>query len=245
MKSDYAIMKQVQQLKLSHPYPIVTLDDTTNFSGLGAGEKLYIVSHGNPADENLRDIVLPTLVRYLSDQTLGLGVPRAFGGIVILSCYSGQKMGGFSSSLAARLAIKLTGRVAAGTPVTGASGYSFGTPEFRKSGQSSVLALGLGSFYFADNLDSMRRDWLAHKPTHAGGALKDLFKSDVDTAKTIEVNIKESSPAARNMPTRAPTTSHWPRSPRSPSRPKRSKNRSRRLSTGFRETRWPSGPTIC
>jgi hypothetical protein len=71
-------------------------------------------------------------------------VPQKFGGIVILACYSGLEAG--TASLAAYLAAGLKGRAAADTPAAGANGFSFGTPEFRKSERSSVLSMDLATF---------------------------------------------------------------------------------------------------
>jgi hypothetical protein len=186
--SDYAIMKQVQQLKLSNPQmAVVTLDDKTDFSALAADESLYLVSHGNAGNGNLRDIKRPALLGWLTDPNRG--VPQHFGGIVILSCYSGLQAKPPDPSLAIYLATGLAGRAAAGTPVAGANGFSFGTPEFKKSGYSSVLSMDLAAFYFAAADGEMIKAWLTHKPTHTGGVLKDKFNINVDTSKTIEEHL--------------------------------------------------------
>jgi hypothetical protein len=183
-ESDYAIMKQVQQLRIAHPHmTVVTLDSGTDFSPLTAHEKLYLVAHGNAANGNVRDIKRPDLVKWLTDQ--GRGVPQNFGGIVILSCYSGLEAKPPQPSLSAHLATALTGRTATGTTVAGANGFSFGTPEFQKTGLSSVLLMDLAAFYFANDNDIMITAWLNHRPTHDGGVLKDTLGIDVDTGKTI------------------------------------------------------------
>jgi hypothetical protein len=185
-KSDYAIMKQVQQLKLAQPQmAIVPLDAGADFSGLRADEKLYLVAHGNSGNGNIADVKRAALLGWLRDDTRG--VPRDFGGIVILSCYSGMEVKEKEPSLAAYLAGALAGRVATGTTVTGANGFSFGTPEFRKSGLSSVLRMELVDFYFAANTEKMRDVWLDRKPTHTGGVLK-----DVDIGKTIREHLEAS-----------------------------------------------------
>jgi hypothetical protein len=186
--SDYAIMKQVQQLKLAYPHmAVVTLDDKTDFSALAADERLYLVSHGNVGNGNLRDIKRAPLLSWLTDQHRG--VPKNFGGIVILSCYSGLQVKSPEPSLAAYLATGLAGRAAAATPVAGANGFSFGTPEFKRSGYSSVVSMDLAAFYFAHDDGEMTKAWLKHRPTHTGGVLKDKLKINVDTSKTIEEHL--------------------------------------------------------
>jgi hypothetical protein len=182
-ESDYAIMKQVQQLKIARPQmAIVPLHAGTDFSGLGADEKLYLVAHGNSGNGNIVDVKRAALAHWLTDPARG--VPANFGGIVILSCYSGMVTKGNEPSLAAYLADALAGRAATGTTVTGANGYSFGTPEFRKSGLSSVLLMELVDFNFAVNVDNMRDVWLQRRPTHTGGVLK-----NVDLGKTIQEHL--------------------------------------------------------
>lgn len=184
-KTDYAIMKQVQQLLLAFPaMKVVTLDDQADFSGLGKNDPLYLVSHGG--DRSLRNIVRPTLRRWLIDVKLGL--PKNFnGGIVILSCYSGLK-NQWKDSLADWLAGELAGRAASGMQVAGAKGYSFGTPEFGRSGRSSVLPMSLASFYNPDpnSTASMVMQWLKLTPTHTGGVLHDKLGLKVDISKTIK-----------------------------------------------------------
>jgi hypothetical protein len=198
-ESDYAIMKQVQQLELlHHQMPIVTLDDTTDFSALAAGETLYMVSHGNISNGNFADIKRPELLSWLTDQSRG--VPPNFGGIVILSCYSGLEVKAGQGSLAAYLAGGLKGRAATGTPVAGANGYSFGTPEFRRSGRSSVLSMDLAAFYYASSDVEMIKAWLNHKPTHTDGVLKDMLTVKVDTGKTIEEQLA----TVQKAPTKTP-----------------------------------------
>jgi hypothetical protein len=198
-ESDYAIMKQVQQLRIAYPQMAVgTLDAGTDFSALAAQEKLYLVGHGNPGNGNIRDIKRPDLVKSLTDQ--GHGVPPSFGGIIILSCYSGLMAKPPQASLAAHLATELTRRTAAGTTVAGANGFAFGTPEFRKSGVSSVLLMELAAFYYAAANDMMIEAWLKHRPTHAGGVLKDTHGIDVDTGTTIGENLVSAQPRLKKTP---------------------------------------------
>lgn len=190
--TDYAIMKQVQQARLVRPgSKVVPLAKGTRFSTLTADEPLYIVSHGDRATGRLRNIKTADLLSWLTHRDLGL--PAQFGGIVILSCYGG--LGGTSAvptSLAREVAERLAGCVVAGTTVAGARGYSFGSPEFRRSGRSSVLSLDLDDFYWAEDIPAMKTAWLAHKPTHTAGVLKDVFNCrSVDTDKTTSQNIRK------------------------------------------------------
>src|SRR6202035_1783951 len=191
---DYAIMKQVQQIKLAYPdMTIGTLDEKANFSQLGAGERLFLVSHGNALSGDLSLIDRIELLGLLKAD--GRGVPRHFGGIVISSCYSG--LGG-DGSLARYIARGLAGKASAGTTVAGANGYSFGTPEFGKSGLSSVLRTGLSGFYTFTQ-ESMVDQWLALKPTHAGGALATRWNIQVGIGQTIQENMDDNE-ALRSTP---------------------------------------------
>lgn len=99
-KSDYAIMKQVQQIKLAYrDTTIGTLDANADFSRLGPAEKLFLVSHGNRLTRDLEEIKRSDLLTWLKDG--GRGVPQQFGGIVICACYTGENSGpGQSDSLA-------------------------------------------------------------------------------------------------------------------------------------------------
>jgi hypothetical protein len=178
--NDYAIIKQVQQLKLAFPWmQIVELGETADFSGLGGDERLYLVAHGEATTGELRAIARETLLSWLTS------VPQQFGGIVILSCYSGLAIQQ-QVSLAGYVARGLAGRVATGTPVTGANGYSYGTPEFGRSGYSSVLPMSLGDLNNPGSGVTLAKmnAWLDHTPTHPEGVLKrDL--AVVATDKTI------------------------------------------------------------
>ena len=111
------------------------------------------------------------------------GAREVFGGIVILSCYSGERIR--KTTLVEDLATQLKGLVATGTTVAGADGYSFGTKEFQSTGRSSVLSRKLASFYFLADTAGMQNEWLAHRPTHPDGILKTQFSINVDTQKTI------------------------------------------------------------
>lgn len=190
--TDYAIMKQVQQARLVRPdSKVLPLAKGTRFSTLAADEPLYIVSHGDRATGRLRNIRTADLLGWLTHRDLGL--PAQFGGIVILSCYGGLSgTPAVPVSLAREVAVGIAGRAAVGTAVAGARGYSFGSPEFRRSGRSSVLSLDLDDFYWADDIPAMKTAWLAHKPTSTAGVLKDVFKCrSVDTDKTTEQNIRK------------------------------------------------------
>jgi hypothetical protein len=193
-KDDYAIMKQVQHIKLAYPgMTIGMLDENVDFSQLGATEKLFLVSHGNAASGDLASIDRYELAARL--KAGGRGVPRDFGGIVICSCYSG--LGG-NDSLAHYIAGQLKGKVAAGTTVAGANGYSFGTPEFGKSGLSSVLRQELRSFYTFTE-ETMVGEWPRVKPTHPDGVLATKWNIQVDVDKTIQENL-DTSEAFRSTP---------------------------------------------
>jgi hypothetical protein len=180
-RDDYAILKQVQQLKLRHPgMAIAPLDAKTDFSHLALDEPLYLVSHGavgsliNPA------VSKEDLAQGLTDQKLG--VPMGYvGGIILLSCYSGEKPYS-GESLAEFLARSLKGRAARGMAVTGATGYSFGTPELRDSGRSSVVVHAVFNT-ISDNA-RMTEEWLKLRPTHAGGVLASRLGA-AGTGKTI------------------------------------------------------------
>jgi hypothetical protein len=195
-KSDYAIMKQIQQIRVSRAEiadeQIVELGDATDFSGILPDETLYIVSHGNAQTGRLRDIATITLLRWLTDQDKGL--PQAYAGtIAILSCYSGQKKVG-KTTLAESVAQGLSEKkVAAGAKVKGANGYSFGTPELSRTGVSSVLSTDLADFYSLDPSggEARRARWLLHKPTHSGGALQSKLGRDANPDETISENIRK------------------------------------------------------
>jgi hypothetical protein len=189
--SDYAIMKQVQQLKLRNPeMAIVPLDEQTSFSELGQDELLYLLAHGNAANGDFRAVASTLVLEWLSREVGG--VPMAFGGIIILSCFSGRAYGkyGEEPSLASFFATGLRNHAAQGTKVEGADGYSFGTRELRETGRSSVLHEGLAGFYLAEKLELMVQQWLNHKPTHTGGVLAEKLTINVDTEKSIAANLQ-------------------------------------------------------
>ncbi|MGH4024345.1 MAG: hypothetical protein ACRDRV_07140 [Pseudonocardiaceae bacterium] len=147
-------MKQVQQLKAHHQGEVVTLNRDTHFDTIGPDEKLYIVSHGSSTDGSLPFIGTDSLVSWLTGSDHGL--PRKFGGIVMLSCYSGLGKGqgltnSVDASLAERIADGSKDKVEPGTPVEGAKGYSFGSPEFGRTGHSSIMSLNLEPFYWVDD----------------------------------------------------------------------------------------------
>src|ERR1051326_4039286 len=96
---------------MHHQGEVVILNRDTRFDTIGRNEKLYIVSHGLHTDGSLRFISTQGLVSWMTDSDHGL--PREFGGIVVLSCYSGLSEGeGISaeSSLAERIAEGIRGR---------------------------------------------------------------------------------------------------------------------------------------
>lgn len=182
--TDYAIMKQVQQIRLMDPadrtLSVVSLEPQPDFSKLIPGEKLYVVSHGRTG-EFFGGVTINVLISYLTEAKTG--IPQGFSGdIILLSCYSGDALSG-GPALAKYMATMLTGRAAKNTKVTGATGYSFGTPEFRKTGRSSVLSTI--EFYSLGNINGMAGAWLKLKPTHTAGVLHDLG-INVETGKTIK-----------------------------------------------------------
>jgi hypothetical protein len=183
-QNDYAIMKQVQQLRKAHRGEVVMLRDDVDFSDMAAGEKLFIVSHGDAATGDLRDLPVATLLRYLNHPARG--VRPSFGGITILSCYAGEAVQ--NQSLAQRVAAGLT-RVGGGKTVQGPVGFSFGSPEFLATQKSSVLASNLRPFYAADDINQMKADWAQRLPTHNGGVLKSLAGFNADTNLSIRTNI--------------------------------------------------------
>ena len=185
---DYAIMKQVQQLRKHHQGAIITLDAAPNFSTMGPGEKLYIVSHGSADTGDLRDFPTDTLIAALNHHARR--PPANFGGIVILSCYGGRAIQ--ATSMAERVARGLTRQ---GKTVEGAVGFSFGSPEFLASGKSSVLAEDLRAFYTAEDISAMTAIWAARQPTHTEGVLKDRGQYAAATNQTIRNNLLNVAPA--------------------------------------------------
>jgi hypothetical protein len=183
IRTDYAIMKQIQQLMLVFPErQLINLDSNTDFSVLKEDEPLYLIAHGDYPSGDFQAYKREELLSWLASQ--GKGVPGKFGGIVILSCYSGLARNVALPSLAEYIATGLKGKVADGITVAGANGYSFGTPEFAASGRCSVLSMDLESFNSLTDTKAMTAAWLAHKPTHTAGILKDLGVN-VDLGKTI------------------------------------------------------------
>jgi hypothetical protein len=183
LRTDYAILKQIQQLMLVFPErQLINLDSNTDFSVLKEDEPLYLIAHGDYPSGDFQAYKREELLSWLASQ--GKGVPGKFGGIIILSCYSGLARKVAVPSLADYIATGLKGKVADGITVEGANGYSFGTPEFAASGRCSVLSMDLEPFYSLTNTKAMTAAWLMHKPTHTAGILKDLGVN-VDLSKTI------------------------------------------------------------
>lgn len=181
-RTDYAILKQVQQLVLAYPHmAIVQLGTEADFSGLSPGERLYLVSHGGTESLINPLVSREDLAKWLTDEKRGVPL-GCKGGIILLSCYSGEKSSS-GTSLAQFLADRLKGRAAKDMPVEGATGYSFGTPELQRSGYSNVVVHK--TFNDATNLDEMTQEWLRLKPTHDLGVLRERLGT-VDRSKTIE-----------------------------------------------------------
>ena len=199
-KDDYAIMKQIQQIKLIHPATaIVLLNAQPNLSAIDLNEKIYVVSHGTTDNffggfgEKVR------LRRYLKESVNG--VPQNFSGeIIILSCYGGKKPYS-GESIAEYIAEGLRGRAAKGAVVTGAIGYSFGTPEFGKSGRSSVLCDS--AFYSLGDVNKIVDTWLQLMPTHTAGILSDKLQINVETDKTIRTLITAKIQGSQETPEQA------------------------------------------
>ena len=180
-RTDYAILKQVQQLMLAYPdMAVVQLGAEADFSGLSPNEPLYLVSHGGTGSLTNPIVSREDLAKWLTDEKLGVP-PGCKGGIILLSCFSGEKSSS-GTSLAQFLAGSLKGRAVKDMPVEGATGYSFGTPELRHSGRSSVVVHK--TFNDATNVDEMVQEWLKLKPTHDLGVLHELLGA-VDRSKTI------------------------------------------------------------
>ncbi|MGY4967401.1 hypothetical protein [Streptomyces sp. 900105245] len=197
--TDYAILKQAQQLVRAVPGsgPIVTLGQASDFSALGQTERLYLVAHGNYQTGDLRLVSRGQLLGWLTHETRG--VPARFGGITILSCYSGITVAGSNQApVASYLADGLTGRVAAGTEVAGANGYTFGSPEFAESGFCSVVPMSLSSLGGSDYIwaDIKANQWLKHTPTHPEGVLAGKLDR-VATDLTIGEQINQSLDTAK------------------------------------------------
>lgn len=199
--TDYAIMKQVHQLRASQapaPHAVTMLSSASDFSGMQAGEELFIVSHGSADTGNLRDVEPSDLIKWLNHGTRG--VPKHIGKIVVLSCYGGMvKSGG--QSLAQKIASGLKHRE---ITVEGALGFSFGTPEFAQGqSHSSVLSEDLRVFYRADSIDDMCSAWKEMLPTHGGGVLTQPPQNldYVDEYASIKTNLvrKHSAKAADGM----------------------------------------------
>jgi hypothetical protein len=196
--TDYAILKQVQQIRLidptDHTLSVVSLDSQPDLSKVSLKETLFVVSHGRAGDF-FGGVSKNVLISYLADSKYG--VPKGFNGdILLLSCCGGDAPPG-QSSLAKYVATMLTGRVAKGTMVAGATGYSFGTPEFRQSRRSSVLCAS--EFYSLGDINPMVAAWLKLQPTHGGGVLHDDLAINVDTGKTIK-ELLTTIPASQRTP---------------------------------------------
>jgi hypothetical protein len=181
---DYAIIKQVHQLRASQnpPHAVVMLTHGVNFRVMAAGEDLFIVSHGDSQTGNLRNISTQDLIAWLNDKHKG--VPANFGRIMVLSCYGGVAKP--DTALAERIAAGLKEK---GHVVEGATGFSFGTAEFSATGHSSVLSEDLRVFYSADDVDAMAQTWADMFPSHDAGVLAPLLPY-VNQFKTIKQNLQ-------------------------------------------------------
>lgn len=185
---DYAIMKQVHQLRASQmpaPHPIVMFTASPNFSAMGVGEDLFIVSHGDSVTGNMRNLSVQQIVTALNKS--GTGIPAHFGKIVVLSCYGGATKS--DGILAQNIADRLKGK--GKHAVEGATGFSFGTREFASTEHSSVLPEDLRVFYVADSISDMEDTWKTMLPSHDGGVLAapPISLSYVNEYTTIEDNI--------------------------------------------------------
>jgi hypothetical protein len=185
---DYAIMKQVQQLRASQlpaPHAIVMFTTSPDFSGMAAGEDLFIVSHGDSVTGNVRNLTVKQIVTALNKS--GTGVPANFGKIVVLSCYGGATKS--DGVLAENIADGLKGKGV--HAVEGSTGFSFGTSEFGRTGHSSVLSEDLRVFYVADDIGAMAAHWKTMQPNHAEGVLAapPIGLEYVNAFATIEANV--------------------------------------------------------
>ncbi|MGY4967602.1 hypothetical protein [Streptomyces sp. 900105245] len=201
-KDDYAVTKHVQQLQVAFPdMRVAEFSEMVDLSEIALNERLYLVAHGNPRNgdllvyqdpnnpQDLRDMTREQLLEWLTRRNL----PKKFaGGIAILSCYGGLQRGQrYPASLASYIADGLAGHVAADTLVTGAKGYTYGTPEYQLSGFCSVLPISLDSLYSPhSDPDTKVRQWLSHTPTHKNGILSDVLDT-VATNKTISQQLQE------------------------------------------------------
>jgi len=185
-QNDYALMKQVQQLraplKQTHRR-VIALNALSDFSGMKTNEDLFIVSHGWSDSGKLKGVETDKLIGWLNDANKG--VPANFGRIVLLSCYGGMDKG--QGALAENISAGLKHR---GHRVEGALGFSFGTTAFSKSTErhSSVLPENLRVFYElkADQLDEMANTWGAMNPSHQHGILGDA----INRGQTIRQNMR-------------------------------------------------------
>lgn len=180
-QNDYAIIKQIQQLRKYSKDKIVALNGTTNFSTMKAGETLYIASHGQSENGQLQGMSTEDLINLL-----GIGpkkIPAHIAGIRLLSCYGGEVKEEDGTSLAAKL------KEALGVKVEGAVGFSFGTTNLAETGYSSVLSSDKQVFYKADNINDMVEAWLELHPTKNGGVLTQHV-GYVDAHRTVQQNMQ-------------------------------------------------------
>lgn len=183
--NDYAVMKMLHQVSRHRDgHPIVPLNGQTDFSKMKAGETLFLAGHGKRETGNIRMGGTTTdLISWLNHNKRG--IPNNIGEITILTCYSGEVIG--NDTLANKIAAGLNHD---NIPVSGAKGFSFGTPSLQSTGKSSVLALSNENLYWLGNPQTMGWQWAEMKPTSTGGALKEMYPTmTVDMGKTIAENV--------------------------------------------------------
>lgn len=150
--SDYAVIKVLHQLVKGGERAdrIKALDASIDFSGMKAGEILYIVGHGVRDDGQIRNVNTDHLVTWLNHGAKG--IPNNIGGINILTCYGGRVYG--ATSLASTIASRLRH---ANITVKGAVGFAYGSPETVSDKLNSVLPVDFIEFYNgADEAEMLR-----------------------------------------------------------------------------------------
>lgn len=132
---DYATLKVLHQLRQFEPGVIHPLTMGADFSGMKAGETLYIVGHGSRDNGEIKGMATSGLIRILTDKNKG--VPNNIGGIVVLTCYSGIEYD--DTTLVNKIADGLKKAKKKNIPVRGARGFAYGSPVTRNTGFNSVL----------------------------------------------------------------------------------------------------------
>jgi hypothetical protein len=185
-RGDYALMKVLHQItqRSGAGYSVTELDSTTDFSGMQAGEILYIAGHGNSGTGEIRGLTTTKLLEYLNHPRKG--VPPNIGGIHILTCYGGMVKSG--QSLAQRVA---NGLQHGGIVVKGAMGYSFGTPQSASTGLNSVLSTNLDGFYSQSaDMETMLQQLKARMAAHNVDG-SSLYKSEGTSDDNLRTWIRK------------------------------------------------------